>query len=415
MAHIESPRRNSNGTWSTRVRYRIGGRGSPLRSHPVLGMPSKKAALEAATHWANDFERRKYLGELTPEHAGRELTCGEFIELWMRLHVLPELEANTQANYRRVVPLYFTAFFGNTGLSQVDRARAYEWREWMIEQTVGRARLESQGGVPTVNRMLQIGKGIFSFAVELGYLRDNPLEHVRALPYRQEKRKRLFAPTPEQVETIRSVISDSRKGEQYWVCLRDRALVSLMAYEGLRQSEVLGAHWWQAIDDAGLVRFHFIIDKSKTPAGEDREVELWEPVRRELGELYLAIGRPDLGSLMFPGVRGAAVSRRNWARDSWLPALAGARLVEGCEDLPHFGAHKLRATCASMLGYALTPKHVMLDFLGHEQETTTIKHYLRAFRDAKARAREGIAVEEQILQARGLFEPDAAARAADAG
>ena len=68
-----------------------------------------------------------------------------------------------------------------------------------------------------------------------------------------------------------------------------------------------------------------------------------------------------------------------------------------------------------MLGYALTPKHVMLDFLGHEQETTTIKHYLRAFRDAKARAREGVAVEEQILQARGRFEPDTAARAADAG
>jgi integrase len=150
-------------------------------------------------------------------------------------------------------------------------------------------------------------------------------------------------------------------------------------------------------------------------AGEDREVELWEPVRRELGELYLAIGRPDLGSLMFPGVRGAVVSRRNWARDSWLPALAGARLVEGYEDLPHFGAHKLRATCASMLGYALTPKHVMLDFLGHEQETTTIKHYLRAFRDAKARAREGIAVEEQILQARSLFEPDAADHLANAG
>jgi hypothetical protein len=135
----------------------------------------------------------------------------------------------------------------------------------------------------------------------------------------------------------------------------------------------------------------------------------------ELGELYLAIGRPDLGSLMFPGVRGAVVSRRNWARDSWLPALAEARLIEGHEGLPHFGAHKLRATCASMLGYALTPKHVMLDFLGHEQETTTIKHYLRAFRDGKARAREGVAVEEQILQARSLFEPDVADRLANAG
>jgi len=67
-----------------------------------------------------------------------------------------------------------------------------------------------------------------------------------------------------------------------------------------------------------------------------------------------------------------------------------------------------------MLGYALTPKHVMLDFLGHEQETTTIKHYLRAFKDARAKLREGLPVPDQIAQARALFVDDMIDRIADA-
>src|SRR5262245_25730437 len=67
MAHVEEPRRNADGTWSTRVRYRLGGRGAPLLSEPILGMPSRQAAVTAAQHWANDFERKKYLGELRRE------------------------------------------------------------------------------------------------------------------------------------------------------------------------------------------------------------------------------------------------------------------------------------------------------------------------------------------------------------
>ena len=48
MAHVEEPRRNVDGTWSTRVRYRVGGRETPLLGHPILGLPSREAALTAA-------------------------------------------------------------------------------------------------------------------------------------------------------------------------------------------------------------------------------------------------------------------------------------------------------------------------------------------------------------------------------
>jgi len=133
-----------------------------------------------------------------------------------------------------------------------------------------------------------------------------------------------------------------------------------------------------------------------------------------LRELYFALGQPGADELIFPGIRGATISRRNWVRDVWEPALAAARQIEGFEELPHFGPHKLRAGCATMLGYALTPKHVMLDFLGHEQETTTIRHYLRAFKDARAKLREGLSVADQIAQARAIFGDEMSSRIADA-
>ena len=54
-----------------------------------------------------------------------------------------------------------------------------------------------------------------------------------------------------------------------------------------------------------------------------------------------------------------------------------------------------------MLGYALWPTHEVLDFLGHTDHTTTVKFYLRAFRDAEDR--RGVPVEEQIDRARAAL------------
>jgi hypothetical protein len=80
MAHVEPPRRTKEGTWWTRVCYRKGGRGAPLQRETLTGYASKKDCLKAATHWGNDFERRKYLGEVNPLEVALTITCGEVVE-----------------------------------------------------------------------------------------------------------------------------------------------------------------------------------------------------------------------------------------------------------------------------------------------------------------------------------------------
>ena len=52
------------------------------------GLSIVKSALAAAQHWANDFERKKYLGELPHADAGQEVTCGEFVEMWIGLKTI---------------------------------------------------------------------------------------------------------------------------------------------------------------------------------------------------------------------------------------------------------------------------------------------------------------------------------------
>lgn len=403
MAHIEKPRRCKDGSWSARVRYRIGGRDSKLLAESFSGYASEKECLKAAQHRANDFERQKYLGELTGLDAGCDMTCGELVEDYFRLHVNQELAGCSPDYYTRAIPIYFTPFFGHKRVYEVNRRDAREWKAWLAKEARERSTLDEGGraGSATVAKMIQIGRGIFTFAVETERRPDNPLDLLKAPKVRQSARKRKYAPTPLQVEAIRAVISQEREGTAYaWVRARDRLLVSLEAYEGLRQQEVYPACWWQLIDESGNVRTYLIVDGQKTDAA-DRDIELWRQVREEIAFYYELMGRPPLGSLAFPGIRGAQLTTRNWSKRVWRPALAEARKLPGFKTMPHFGPHRLRAACATMLGYALTPQHVVLDFLGHRQWTTTMRFYLVAFKEQKkAKKLQGLPVEDQIDQAR---------------
>jgi len=418
VAHVEAPRRTKSGTWWTRVCYRSGGRGTPLQRETLCGYESKEDCIEAATHWGNDFERRKYLGQVSPFpfEVALTITCGEVAESWMEHHVEIDLAENSQDYYRRAVPLYFTPFFGEMPFLEVTQLVGQRWRKWLLERVLERlneqrraqglpplSRAEAKrAGHSTVKKMIALGRGIFSFGQQMGWRPDNPLEALKPprapKETQQEARTRKWAPQAPQVEAIRSVISQERAGTRdEWVIPRDRLFVSMMGYEACRQEDLYGACWWQLIDDDGNVRRRFLIASGKTRASE-REVKLWRQAREEIAAYYEWRGRPDLDELIFPGIRGAVMTRQNWQRDVWRPALADARKLAGFRDLRHFGPHRLRACAATMLGYALTPQHVALQFLGHEQWTTTAKFYLVAFEDSEGL--EGVPVEEQIDQAR---------------
>ena len=81
-------------------------------------------------------------------------------------------------------------------------------------------------------------------------------------------------PTPERVEIIRAGLDSDV----------ERALVSLLAYAGLRPQEALAAVW------SDITNGKLVVDATKT--GRTRVVPLLPVVRQELAELQLRQGRP---------------------------------------------------------------------------------------------------------------------------
>lgn len=403
MAHIEPPRKNKDGTWSTRVRHRAAGAGSKLLGTPVNGHATRKACIAEATFVASEIERAAYLATLTPVERTQEIGAGELVEQFMRHHVIPDLRKTTNDSYEDLIPRYFTAYFADKLVSEIAPADGLEWRLWVLALAASRSSTEDDelAGKPTANKVIMVVKGMFNWAVENGLVASNPFANLSGFKHKQEKGKREFAPTPEMMEAIRSVISIERLGTRHsWVCQRDRTAVSLLYGLGLRFEECFGARWSQAIDGAGSLRTHFRVSDGKTDAAE-RSLEIWDSAGDDLLALYDALGHPLLHSLILPGIRGAKQSRHNW-RDVWLAALTDARKLPGFEDMPHITPHNARRTCASMLGYALTPPHLVIRYIGHEDARTTMRYYQRAFDETYLRA--GVPMAEQMRRARATIE-----------
>lgn len=139
----------------------------------------------------------------------------------------------------------------------------------------------------------------------------------------------------------------------------DAALVSVLAYEGLRPGEAFALQWRDVVDDRGRARPRLLIQRavsgeelSTTKSQRVREPELFAPVAKELIALYLAAGRPDPFALVFPDSEGGYLRRQNWRRRVWMRALDRAGLT-------YFRTYDLRHTCATPLLYeGRTANHV---------------------------------------------------------
>jgi integrase len=238
-----------------------------------------------------------------------------------------------------------------------------------------------------VNRALGILQGVMRRAVEWRRIPSNPvagaprIAHVRS--------STIEARTPEIIETIRAQL-----GRQ------DAALVSVLAYEGLRLGEAFALTWRDVLDDRGFLRARLRVlralsdhQESTTKAGRAREPELFGPIAAELAELYLNRGRPAATELVFPDARGGHLRRQNWRQRAWLPSVKRA-------GVEYFRPHDLRHTAATLLIYAGRPVTEVADHLGHADAGFTARVYAHVFKDASRRRH--VPIEHAITAARRL-------------
>lgn len=250
---------------------------------------------------------------------------------------------------------------------------------------VVRASLVAAGaGAPTVNRCLGILQGILQRAVEWRRLSGNPVAGVQRVPHTRDAA--IDARSPEIVEAIRAMLSPQHS-----------ALVSVLAYEGLRPGEAFALEWEDVLEASGQSRKRLLIRRalsdhrlSTTKSQRDRAPELFQPVARDLLELYDAQGRPNPRRLVFPDSKGSYLRRQNWRRRVWSPALAAAGLT-------YFRPYDLRHTCATLLIYEGRTVNEVARHLGHADPGFTARTYAHVYEDTRERR---VPIEKAIMRAR---------------
>jgi integrase len=332
---------------------------------------------------------RRILGNLSNEVIGSEQTVAAFLEEWWEKYARAVLKPSTLASYAYVLDRWIVPHLGRLRLRDISRETVDQYR----------AQLRAAGaGTPTINRSLAILQGALQRAVEWRRLPSNPVAGTVRLAH--VRNASIDAREPERVEAIRAAILDSAllpTGVRFRRA--DAALVSVLAYEGLRPGEAFALQWSDVLE-RGLPRPRLRVARglseravTSPKSAHAREPELFGPVAAELAELYLALGRPDPRTLVFADTKGGHLRRQNWRQRIWIPALAAA-------GEPYFRPYDLRHTCATLLIYEGRPVTEVAAHMGHADPGFTARVYGHVFRDAGDRRR--LPIDQAIAIARSL-------------
>lgn len=193
-------------------------------------------------------------------------------------------------------------------------------------------------------------------AAEAEAIPANPLALVRAP--RAEHREQVRPLAPATVERIRAALDAERA-----------AIVSVLAYAGLRPGELRALRWGDVRERTILVQRGADPDgKAKaTKTRAVRTVRLVAPLAADLREWRMASGRPGDEALVFPGRDGDAWTKDDWdvfRRRGWSTACRRA----GLDGTPR--PYDLRHSFASLLLAEGRTVHYVAAQLGHSPVLT---------------------------------------------
>jgi integrase len=290
-------------------------------------------------------------------------------------------------------------FFADWPLTKIDVWAVDAYRLHKLEESddhrrrlaEGRPRIDALGrplrplSAGSINKTIEVLRWLLSFAVEYGWIDDNPAAGRR----RRIKIERSPAPHLESAGQIAAVLDAAAEldADPGWLIDDRLPVVATLVFSGLRVHELAALRW----GDLDFATSAIHVRHSKTPAGI-REVRMFPALR---GHLLLdrdRRGRPGARELVFRTSRGGPRTKDNVRLRILLPVLALAeKLLEsrGRASLPPgITPHSLRHTFTSLL-FAIgeDPVSVMRQ-LGHTDPAFTLRAYAHSMsRDASERER----------------------------
>jgi hypothetical protein len=448
---VEKIRRNGDGSCWTRVQWYLGGiRQAPVTVHAENALALRREIDAEIGRLTSEIHLQKTRRGPDRAAVANALHCSGLVREWLRLYVAVELTGATRRAYADDAATLFCPFWDEFLLGEVGREQGLQWRAFLLERVraSGNSRLEGYegAGYPRVNRVLTMGRSIFTFAVQNGWISEeqNPLRNVKDLPYIPPAESFDFVFEPELAEAIRLVIAQvkpqHRKNEV--LQMESRVAISCLAYLVLTQQDLFDARFKQALNHDGTPRLYFEVPRrpsgsARKSQARKREILIPQQVQDEFVALWRARGCPPLDELIVPTAKGTSYTRQNWQRDFWRDALEAVRSLEiervtGGPNLvaiqkgepimrPRFhdvpagagvGPHAARRCAVRMWAIAGHLEAEVVDALGHHQNNkdTLYRHYAKAKRETRDAQRRDrfVSLEEQIAHARAIYSSPAA-------
>ncbi|MDP3659224.1 site-specific integrase [Phenylobacterium sp.] len=374
------------------AQYRVGGRNTPVRKVTIGSYG--KLTVDAARKAASEVLAKAELGsDVAAERAKKraEMTvaqlCDEYLEQGCALKKASTLASDRGRIVRHIKPLLGRKQIGDITRADIERfMRDVANGKTAVDlKTIKHGRVIVKGGKGTATRTVRLLGGIFTYAVDNGYLATNPRLGVKV--YADGKGERFLSGTELQKlgETLREAetvglpwkINEDKKAKHRPVKEENRrevispyaiAAIRLMLLTGCRAGEMLNLRWNEVDFDNGLLN----LPDSKTGA---KKVLLGAPALEILATL------PRIGDFVIAGAKPdkpRADIKRPWERVIAHAELHDVRL----HDLRHSYAS---VGAAAGIGLGLVGK-----LLGHASPTTTAR-YSHFADDPLRRASDSIA------------------------
>lgn len=358
------------------TQYRIGGRNSPVRKVTIGTFG--KLTVDQARDQAKIVLAKAELGEDVAYQRARDRgeqavaqLCDEYLKNGCEAKKASTLATDRGRIERHIKPLLGRKKIGSVTGSDIRRflQDIAEGRTALDQKTGKHGRSIVTGGKGAATRTVRLLGGIFSYAVEAGYLPSNPCRGVKLFP--DGKGKRFLSPDElgklgaalTAAETIglpwsihegenskhRPRMQDAQREviSPYAV-----AAIRLLMLTGCRVREILTLRWSEIDFDNGWLN----LSDSKTGA---RVVMLGAPALQILAEL------PRAGTYV---IAGSTVDmprsdiKRPWDR------------IRAYAELPDIRLHDLRHSFASVGAGAGMGLAVVGKLLGHASPTTTARY-----------------------------------------
>ena len=180
-----------------------------------------------AERFATRVRSARELGDALDLDRGRE-TVAEFIERWWREYALLRLEDNTRKSYGQVWEKHLRSRIGGYRLRDVSPAVVHGVKADLLAEKVG---------APTIRKALAVLSAIFRCAVEWDRIDRNPVRDVRMPAAKRSRHVRPVAPATVEAMRARLLLAEAE---------RDAAIVSALAYAGIRPEELRALSWSSA-------------------------------------------------------------------------------------------------------------------------------------------------------------------------